>query len=93
MALDASLHGGDVGGDHIHPMQHLRQQKGVTLAEPAGQRLGQPAGLGAQATAGQLGEHGMPLVPGQATFARLMVEARLMTLRSLGSVACPFRQA
>jgi alpha-tubulin suppressor-like RCC1 family protein len=26
------------------------------------------------------------LVPGQATFARLMVDARLMTLRSLGSV-------
>jgi hypothetical protein len=33
------------------------------------------------------------LVPGQATFASLMVEARLMTLRSLGSVACRFRQA
>ncbi len=33
------------------------------------------------------------LVPGQATFARLMVEARLMTLRSFGSVVCRFRQA
>ncbi|WP_176445724.1 transposase, partial [Blastococcus mobilis] len=31
------------------------------------------------------------LVPGQATFARLMVEARLMTLRSSGSVTWPFR--
>jgi NAD(P)H dehydrogenase (quinone) len=36
---------------------------------------------------------GNDLVPGQATFASLMVEARLMTLRSLGSVACRFRQA
>jgi hypothetical protein len=33
------------------------------------------------------------LVPGQATFARLMVSARRMTLRSVGSVACRFRQA
>jgi hypothetical protein len=33
------------------------------------------------------------LVLGQATFAFLMVWARRMTLRSLGSVACRFRQA
>jgi hypothetical protein len=33
------------------------------------------------------------LVPGQATFALVMVEARLITLRSLGSVVCRFRQA
>ena len=33
------------------------------------------------------------LVPGQATFALLMVSARRMTLRSLGSVMCRFRQA
>ena len=33
------------------------------------------------------------LVPGQATFALLMVSARRMTLRSRGSVACRFRQA
>jgi hypothetical protein len=33
------------------------------------------------------------LVPGQATFARLIVSARRMTLRSVGSVACRFRQA
>ncbi len=33
------------------------------------------------------------LVPGQATFALLMVSARRMTLRRLGSVACRFRQA
>jgi hypothetical protein len=33
------------------------------------------------------------LVPSQATFARLMVSARRMILRSLGSVMCRFRQA
>ncbi len=33
------------------------------------------------------------LVPGQATFALLMVSARRMTLRRLGSVTCRFRQA
>jgi hypothetical protein len=33
------------------------------------------------------------LMPGQATFAFLMVEALLITLRSLGSVTCRFRQA
>jgi hypothetical protein len=33
------------------------------------------------------------LVPRQATFALVMVEARLITLRSLGSVVCRFRQA
>ena len=33
------------------------------------------------------------LVPGQATFALLMVSARRMTLRRLGSVMCRFRQA
>ena len=33
------------------------------------------------------------LVPRQATFARLMVSARLTTLRSVGSVAWRFRQA
>src|SRR4051794_39491544 len=33
------------------------------------------------------------LVPGQSTFALLMVSARRMTLRSLGSVTCRFRQA
>jgi hypothetical protein len=32
------------------------------------------------------------LVPGQATFALLMVEARLTTLRSLESVRWRFRQ-
>src|SRR4051794_26439394 len=36
---------------------------------------------------------GRELVPGQATFALVMVEALLMTLRSLGSVTWPFRQA
>jgi hypothetical protein len=55
--LDAGLHGGDVGGDRIHPLQHLREQEGVVIGEPAGQRLGQPGGLGAQTAAGQLGEH------------------------------------
>ncbi len=35
----------------------------------------------------------LQLVPGQATFAFLMVEARLTTLRSCGSVVCRFRQA
>jgi hypothetical protein len=33
------------------------------------------------------------LVPSQATFALVMVEARLITFRSLGSVVCRFRQA
>ena len=33
------------------------------------------------------------LVPGQATFALLMVSARRMALRRLGSVTCRFRQA
>ena len=33
------------------------------------------------------------LVPSQATFALVMVEARLMTFRSLGAVVCLFRQA
>ena len=33
------------------------------------------------------------LVPGQATLALLMVEARLTTFRSVGSVVCRFRQA
>jgi len=33
------------------------------------------------------------LVPGQATFALLMVSARRTTLRSRGSVTCRFRQA
>ena len=33
------------------------------------------------------------LVPHQATFAFLMMAARLMTLRRRGSVTCRFRQA
>jgi hypothetical protein len=35
--IDARLHGGDVGGDRVHPLQHLSEQEGVVLAEPAGQ--------------------------------------------------------
>jgi len=57
LALDAGLHGGDVGGDAVDPGEHLGQQEPVVVGEPAGQRLDQPIGLGPQPAAGQLGEH------------------------------------
>jgi hypothetical protein len=40
LLVDAGLHGGDVGGGRIDPLQHLGQQEGAMVGEPAGQRLG-----------------------------------------------------
>jgi hypothetical protein len=56
LALDAGLHGGDVGGDAVDALQHPGQQEGVVVGEPAGQRLDQPVGLRAQRAAGQAGQ-------------------------------------
>jgi hypothetical protein len=57
LGIDPLLHGGDVGGDAVDPVEHLGQQKRVVVGEPAGQRLGQADGLGAQAAPGQVGQH------------------------------------
>ena len=57
LALDAGLHGGDVGGDAVDPVEHLGQQERVVLGEPTGQRLSQAGGLRAQPAEGQLGQH------------------------------------
>jgi hypothetical protein len=46
LSLDVGLHGGDVGGDAVDPLQHLSEQEGVVVGEPAGQRLDQAIGLG-----------------------------------------------
>jgi hypothetical protein len=71
LLIDAGLHGGEVSGGRIHAVQQLGQQEGVMVGAPAGQRLGQAAGLGSQAAAGEVGQHRrIPLAGDQCSHDR-----------------------
>jgi hypothetical protein len=57
LLFDLGLDRGDVGAGLVDTSQHPLQQKGVMVAEAAGEGLYQPAALAAHAPLGQLGQH------------------------------------